>query len=99
VKFFDALQTDDLSRVQDIIEKAFDKVDDTALLASNVVTTAVRGTDTPVFHGLGRPIRGWLVVRNSVVSIFCEGATSTNPSQFVNLKSSGGLATVTLLFF
>jgi hypothetical protein len=98
-RFFEPLQSDDLARVQDLIDKGFDKVEDGALLAANVVANvAIRVVDTPVFHGLGRPIRGYLVVRSNALATTCEGATSTNPSLFVNIKASVAV-TATLLFF
>lgn len=99
-RFFEPIQSDDLNRVQDLIDKAFDKVEDGALLASSVVAgIALRNIDTPCFHGLGRPVRGWLVVRTNVFGTVCEGSTPSNPSLFINLKSSAGAATVTVLFF
>lgn len=100
MKFFDALTTNDLARVQDLIEKAFDKVADSVPLTENVVAdVSIRTTDTPVFHGLGRPIRGWIVVRSNKISAYCEGTASTSPSQFINLKANGANVVVTLLFF
>lgn len=100
--FFDGLQgTTDLQRIQDLIERAFNKVEDTALLATNVVANVAIGTgNTPVFHGLARPIRGWVIVRTNTSAAIFEGSTPTDPSRFINLKASaGGSNIVTLLFF
>jgi hypothetical protein len=101
--FFTATATGDLTRIQADLEKAFDKIEPFTFsepkLLQNVAIKAV-GTDTPVFHGLGRPIRGFIVVRTKSSSVVFEGATPTNPSLFVNLQCSGGAAiVVTLLFF
>lgn len=100
MSFFKALQTDDLGRVQDLLEKAFDKIEALAFglipLATNV---AIGGSDTPVFHGLGRPPRGYIVVGNPTGAVVFDGKTSTNPALFVNLKASVGGGKYSLLFF
>jgi hypothetical protein len=99
VSRFKSLQSDDLGRVQDLIERAFDSVDGDALLAEHtVVNQVLRVTDTPVFHGLGRPARGWIVTRSNALATYAEITPSTNPSLFVNLRASA-TATVTLLFY
>lgn len=97
--FFTATGTTDLTRIQADLEKAFDRLsaftfDDPKLLVNQVI----RVTDTPVFHGLGRPPRGWIIVRRSALATDCEGATSTKPALFVNLKASAQFV-ATILFF
>lgn len=99
MSFFKALQSADLGRVQDLLEKAFDKLEAFTFSAPALVANvAIRATDTPVFHGLGRPPKGWIIVRRSALATDCEGATSTAPALFVNLKANTPF-TATILFF
>lgn len=99
MKFFTASASTDLVRIQADLEKAFDKIEPFTLSEPKLLTgQVIRVTDTPCFHGLGRPPKGWIIVRRSALATDCEGATSTNPSLFVNLKASLQF-TATILFF
>ena len=97
--FFQPTGDADIQRLQLDLLRAFDKLEaftfsEPKLLVGQVIRTS----DTPVFHGMGRPPKGWIIVRRSALATDCEGATSTNPSQFVNLKASVQF-TATILFF
>lgn len=60
--------------------------------------TFTAGLTVACRHGLGRPIRGWLVVYQNAVTDLSNVTPHAQPRDYVNLTSSGA-ATVRLLFF
>ena len=58
---------------------------------------AAANTDTAVAHTLGRPVRGYILVKSNVDASIYDG-TPTNSAQFINLKSSA-IANVSILLF
>jgi len=51
--------------------------------------TLASGANT-IFHGLGRPLRGWIITRRSTAAtLFDTQASNTAPQLTLNLTSSG----------
>lgn len=67
--------------------------------AGTLLEHVVLGTsDTPVIHGLGRPVRGYLVARASAAAQVSDGTASPSPATYVNLRASAPV-TVSLIVF
>lgn len=91
-----------IDRALDVIESALRRLAAAVLIDAVVLPpTAINTTDTRVFHGLGRPPVGYLVVKNPGVAIVvADGLVpeAADPANFLTLRCSFP-ATVTLLVF
>lgn len=63
------------------------------------VTFVAAGTPQRVYHGLGYAATGFVVINNDSNSVISQGSADTDPSNFILLKSSGVLSSVTLAIF
>lgn len=70
-------------------------LDDAAAIVENVVLGT---SDVQVPHGLGRPPRGWIVVKANAGETVFSITISSNLAKFINLRASGTV-TVSILFF
>lgn len=84
------------------IRKAFASLDSEPLREARIVTSVSLSptADTRVRHGLGHPIRGYILARSPVdVRVFDGAAPETiDAANFVSLRASA-TATVSLLVF
>lgn len=88
-----------INRIQDLIARAMQFIGDNFLgNVAIIANQAIGVTDTQVFHGLGRQIRGRIIVAQSADARIWDGTASTAPSQFINLKANAAV-TVSVLFF
>ena len=90
----------ELNKIQDSLVTTFREIAerpfgrDTVLVEDIALTTS----DVAVPHGLGRPVRGWLIVKSNA-GVFPYTVTAhSNPDQFINLRAASSV-TVSLLFF
>lgn len=88
----------DLDDVQQAIARAFEALELDTLLNPATVTVLVGTGDTKVYHGLGRPIRGRVIIGQDVDARIWDGTASTEAAKWVNLKANTAV-TVTVLFF
>lgn len=83
---------DQLNRLQTNMEKAVATLTERDTMV--VVKFSVANTDTRLFHQLGRPFVGARLVRATAAMSIYDGAPSTDPNHWANLKSSAvGTAT------
>lgn len=90
-----------LDRIVIAIEAALGALVDAPLVQAVVLPPQTIGiTDTRVYHGLGRPLRGYLLVRAPASTALFDGAAAetVDPSNFVTLRVSAA-ASVTIAVF
>lgn len=87
-----------LDRVQSNILTAFRALGTVVDFGRTFDDFAVGTGDTRLDHGLGRAIKGFLVVRQHGSASVFEGTPSTAPAVFLNLRASAAV-TVTLVVF
>jgi hypothetical protein len=83
------------------IRKAFRKLDDEPLRDAKLLTGLfIDSVDTRIRHGLGYPIRGYVLARSSGVVVF-DGAIpeKIDPTNFVSLRASAPVTGASLLVF
>lgn len=98
---FAKIQSEDetLNRVQDNAKKTLDALSDVLFMSGALLTvTLTGGAFTPVPHGLGRPVLGYLVLRRSANAVLWDRADSTDSHAFLYLQPSATV-TVTLWVF
>lgn len=61
----------------------------------------INPTDTRIFHGLGQRPTGYFIVKSTSGSTVFDGlaAETADPSNYLMLRSSAGMPTVTLAVF
>ena len=70
----------DIQRLQDALSKVFNAIQTKQLLDGKLITgvTLTTAQATEVSHGLGKPIRGWIVVsKNADANIYVASASVT----------------------
>jgi len=101
---FERYRTDDypLTRVQDKVEQFANDLQGSGLLSGRLIEDIkfAASTTQNVFHGLGRPYRGYIVVSvNSKSVIQVDDAKNNNKAQFLALQSYGSACTASLWVF
>ena len=78
-----------LDRVQAAIAAALAELRATPWTrAQQLDNVGLTTTDRAVFHGLGRAVRRWTVVRTTGYGIVAEGGPHANPADYINLRAS-----------
>lgn len=97
MSLFARVQTPDvtLQRLQENVSKAVDPIVRNPVTNGNVLTGVIIGTGgTSVSHKLGRPLLGWMVVRQRAqADVWDEQDDNDRPELTLDLKAS---ATVTV---
>jgi hypothetical protein len=88
----EAPTAEQINRVQAAVARTVDALNQRDRLVT--VKFVAANTDTRLFHQLGRPFVGARLVRATAALSVYDGALSTDPNNWVNLKSSAiGTAT------
>lgn len=90
----------ELNRVQDNLARPIDQLLQVPILDGQLVEDVVlKAGDNLVDHGLGRVLRGWIVVRQSAMSdLYDKQSTNPFPARQLALNSSNA-ATVSMWVF
>lgn len=92
----------DLQRLTQLIEDALNALEAKPLNGGVIITQAFTTADNRVYHGLGRPAQGYLIVRKSFAVDIFEGAVpeTVDPGNYVTLRASaGGAGNISVLVF
>lgn len=82
---------DDLSRVMDTTDESFKVIRSKAILDGRLITgvSITVGTKKVISHGLGRPLQGWIIIRQSADCNFWDGqASNPTPNNTLDLNSA-----------
>jgi len=90
----------DLNRVQDNVDKAFQDLDKRTAMKSNVIEdVAVSVNDTIINHGLGRQCKYYVIIQsNADVSVYTSPTVNLNPKNQIILRANAS-GNVTLWVF
>jgi len=82
-----------LNRVQDNVAKALAPLTSNDLLNRRLLTNiSLASGDNKVAHGLGRPLKGWSVVRQRAsATIYDKQDANTTPDLTLTLNASGAV--------
>ena len=95
------IRTDDvqLATMQDNVVDAFRPVEACPLVTGRLIeSVSLSTTAADVAHGLGRRLRGWILVRTNGTATVYEPSASTLPERFVKLQATANVV-VTLWVF
>jgi len=86
--------------VQDSVAEVFNSISKAPMLDTKLVTNVVVGTTaTPIDHGLGRPLLGWIVVDRTInASVWRSPTASAAPNKLLMLVASSSV-TISILVF
>ncbi len=88
-----------LNRVQDNMSAVTDFIQLSPLVGPlSLVEAEIEVTPTSVAHKLGRPIRGYIVVRQDAAANVYEPEANSSPTLFVTLQATAPV-TVSIIFF
>jgi len=91
----------DLNRVQSRLQDTLMPVMDSSIIDGLLITdqALASGTTSIISHGLGRKIKGWIVVgKNAAQHVYDVQSSNDNPDKFLYL-TAGGTVTVDLWVF
>ena len=89
----------ELRQLQDNVREIVEPWERVPLLAGLLLTdVSLSASATLVAHGLGRKLRGWIVVRTNGTATVYEPSVATLADRFVNLQATGSVV-VTLWVF
>ena len=92
--------SEDLSRLQDILQVVLDALTDKDLLDYAILEDQVIGTSTTlVSHRLGRKYRWWIVVdKNADARVWRDTTSTADTSTYLPLKASAEVTADILVF-
>lgn len=91
----------DLNRVQSRLQDALLPITSSSIIDGLLITgqELASGTTSIISHGLGRNIKGWIVVgKNAAQHVYDVQSSNDNPDKFLYL-TAGGTVTVDLWVF
>lgn len=89
----------ELSALQDNVVAALRPVEGCPLVTGRLVeSVSLTAAASDVAHGLGRRLRGWILVRTNGTAAVYEPSVSTLPDRFVRLQAAAPVV-VTLWVF
>lgn len=89
----------DLDRVQDAIVDGLRGLEGDVLGLEKIVAgQALTTSDARVYHGLGRPVKGWVVVNRNANAVVYQATTSPAPNQYILLRASASVTVDVLVF-
>jgi hypothetical protein len=69
-----------LAGLQSALSATLGSILDVPILDGTLVSCALtNAADNTVTHGLGRPMRGWIVVRSSAAAVLCDAPSTVTP--------------------
>lgn len=88
----------DLDKVQDSLSRIFNSIQTKEILDGRLIqdVSIVSGANE-INHGLGKPIRGWIVVRKNANQTVYDSVSSTPDSTFI--LNASGTVTISLWVF
>jgi len=103
IRRYERVTTDNpvLKEIQERVEDALLPVVDSSIIDGKLLTGHVlaSGTTSVIAHGLGRKLKGWVVVsKNAAQHVYDAQASNDSPDIFLHL-TAGGAVTVDLWVF
>ena len=103
VRRYERVSTDNpiLADIQERVEDALLPISDSSIVDGKLLTGHVlaSGTTSVIAHGLGRKLKGWIVVsKNAAQHVYDSQASNETPDLFLHLTASGAV-TVDLWVF
>lgn len=103
IRRYERVTTDNpvLKEMQERVEDALLPIVDSSIIDGKLLTGHVlaSGTTSVIAHGLGRKLKGWIVVsKNAAQHVYDVQASNDSPELFLHL-TAGGAVTVDLWVF
>lgn len=77
----------DIQRLQDALSKVFNSIETKQILDGRLISniSLLSASTTEINHGLGKPIRGWVVVgKNANANIYSSASDTPNATLILN---------------